>query len=155
MIFLVTLIFIILILSSTTQFLKLVQLYTLICQLKKLPTANRISYFTCTLFLQQMFLKFNNLAVFQWRGYRRPLGGPLPRPLIPPPLPPRPPNPPRPPLPPLPPGIRINILNFKTFLWIIFTILIYMYSHYSNGRVSDCCLRPTQQFFSYIMVRTS
>jgi hypothetical protein len=26
---------------------------------------------------------------------------------------------------------------------------------YSNGRVSDCCLRPTQQFFSYIMVRTS
>ena len=26
--------------------------------------------------------------------------------------------------------------------------------HIGNKRVSDCCLTPTQQFFSYIMART-
>jgi len=25
----------------------------------------------------------------------------------------------------------------------------------SNKRVNDCCLKPTQQLFSYIMARTS
>jgi len=25
----------------------------------------------------------------------------------------------------------------------------------SDGQVSECCLAPTQQFFSYIMARTS
>jgi hypothetical protein len=42
--------------------------------------------------------------------------------------------------------------------YIVFTILVHLKSDLIkmvSEWMSDCCLMPTQQFFSYIMVRTS